>query len=116
MSSRRSLLTITNQIIDKFVKMGPEKWIKGADARNKYGDAISPFSKEACSFCNNGVARCVIGKNGIAAALTKLDNAFFTVNAKGMVGFNDQDENTFGHNLEAWLKLRSYLKKHKDAR
>lgn len=109
--SKLKLSTIVNQVILQFVKMGPEKWIKGITARDAKGCSISPLSKKACYFCNEGVVMKVIRGGRDNKTFRELDDMFNKeTGGSGMVSFNDRYTVTFGENLTMWFKIREALK------
>jgi hypothetical protein len=73
----------------------PEKWTKGADARNSNGNIVYTNSDDASCFCLRGaVILCRISlptaRTKLRAALTKLYPTF-----SDYVDFNDHPDTTF---------------------
>lgn len=111
MIKRLTLLQVVDKVILKFAKMGLEGWVRGTNAADATGNDVSPTSRKACKFCNQGVVMCVLKTaNEDASGLRKVDNIFEDVNGRGMIPLNDDLETTLGANMENWFQLRSAIK------
>lgn len=112
MKKKLNLVTVVDRVIREFVKMGEDRWIKGAAANDVAGCPVSPLNKNACSFCNIGVLQKVLGSTKKIKAENAIDDAFRHVTPAnyGMVSFNDDSHTTFGMNLAKWVEVRHWLK------
>lgn len=105
------LSTIANKVINKFQKLGPKGWMKGAEALDCKGYNINPLSKAACYFCNAGMVKRVIGGNSDEKQYDEINAAFCDVTGRDMISMNDNNDTTFKSNLAVWRKVQKHLEK-----
>lgn len=107
MKKKTKLYVYVDRIIRKFISMGIDNWIKGAEAKTKEENLVNFKAKRACKFCNIGVAKLIAGPR----VANILNDEWQNTLGVGMVLFNDRYSTTYGSNLENWVKLRAALKK-----
>jgi hypothetical protein len=75
------------------------KWIKGAYAKDKYGDSINESDQDACQWCLDGAGYCCYGigvwqkevRPKVCTAIEKLNQQKDAV----VVNWNDDPNTTF---------------------
>lgn len=109
-NTMKSILTIVDKSILKLIQLGRENWIKGADAKDAKGNHVSPLSKRACKFCNEGIVLSVLRHHTTHSPVyRKIDEAFREVVGNGMVTSNDNSGTIYESNLYNWARVREYL-------
>ena len=112
------------QAVDRTLEIldSPEKWTKGKNARNKYGEPVPTFHNEAICHCLEGAIIKALSEQKLTdtkwrnsyikithALCNVLDLKFDIGHQDEHIGFNDHRKTTYTMVINALKKAKEYL-------
>lgn len=115
MKKHPSVKSVINKAIIMLKDLGEKRWTKGTFARDSLGNGVYPLSKDACSFCNEGILQRILNANidnsyaPIFKVIAAINHEWEKTIGSSMVAYNDSPQTTFKKNLKAWVKVRDAI-------